>query len=190
MGCADSERGQSKLPTPNSTLIDYEAVRLVDLDGESLDLWSEAAGQATVVVFTRTDCPISNRYAPEIRRLYDEFHPRGVEFYLIYVDPREQPEAIRKHLAEYDYPCPGLRDPDHTLVAATGASVTPEAVVFDAKHQIVYRGRISDLYAEFGQSRAEPTTHELADALEATLAGVPVAEPVTKAVGCYIADLE
>ena len=35
-----------------------------------------------------------------------------------------------------------------------------------------------------------PSSTILADAIEATLAGQPVAEPVTKAVGCYIGDLE
>ena len=58
---------------------------------------------------------ISNRFAPEIRRLYERYHPQGANFYLIYVDPREQPETIGKHLREYEYPCQGLRDPEHTL---------------------------------------------------------------------------
>ena len=31
----------------------------------------------TVLIFISTDCPISNRYAPEIKRLHDEFAPKG-----------------------------------------------------------------------------------------------------------------
>ena len=59
-----------------------------------------------------------------------------------------------------------------------------------ANWKIAYRGRIDNWYSELGKSRSAATTHDLADAIEATLAGRPVAEPVTKAVGCYIEDLK
>jgi hypothetical protein len=68
--------------------------------------------------------------------------------------------------------------------------VTPEAVVFDRAWNITYRGRINDLYADFGKSRATPSKHDLQEAIEATLVGRPVAEPTTKAIGCYIEDLK
>jgi peroxiredoxin len=169
---------------------DVGAIQLTDLDGQPRTLWASAGDAATVVIFTRTDCPISNRYAPDIRALYERFHSHSVAFYLVYVDPRQSPDEIRAHLAEYEYPCPALRDPEHRLVAATGATVTPEAVVFDAEHRKTYRGRIDDLNAELGLSRSAANTHDLADAIAATLAGKVVAEPVTEAVGCTIADLK
>jgi hypothetical protein len=107
----------------------------------------------------------------------------------VYVDPDESPDEIRRHLTEYKYPCAGLRDPSHTLVRATGVSVTPEAVVYNAAHDIVYRGRINNLYEAYGKARDAATTHDLADAIENTLAGNPVAERTVEAVGCPIADL-
>lgn len=124
-----------------------------------------------------------------MRGIFEKVHLQGVDFYLIYVDPSEKPDAIREHLRQYEYPCAGLRDPDHTLVAETGASVTPEAVVFDSDWRIAYRGRISDEYVEVGKSRTNSIHHDLQDAIEATLAGRPVAAPVTRAVGCDIGDL-
>ncbi len=166
------------------------SLRLLDLDDKPVELWKNGHDAITVVIFTRTDCPIANRYAPEIRRLYDTFHQRGVEFVLIYVDPREQSEAIRRHLQEYGYPCPGLRDPQHTLVAHCKAITTPEAVVFNKDRSIAYAGRVDDLYLEVSKPRAEATTHDLADAIESTLLGQPVANPRTKAIGCLIADLK
>jgi Redoxin len=165
---------------------------LLAIDGRPFDLWQNEGNDAasTVVVFTRTDCPISNRYAPTVKKLHEAFQPRGVRFYLVYVDPKEGPDEIRRHLKEFDYPCPGLRDPSHSFIASTGATVTPEAVVFDAAREVVYRGRIDDLYAGYGEARDEATTHELADAIAATLAGQPVAQSVTEAVGCPISDLQ
>ena len=166
-----------------------QPISLIDLDGQPYDLWQKP-GEITVVLFTRSDCPISNRCAPEIRRLCQAYELRGVAFYLVYVDPGEQPEVIRRHLREYQYPCQGLRDPQHTLVTHCGATTTPEAVVFGQNRVMIYRGRVDDRYVDFGQARAEPTTHDLADAIESTLLGKSVANPRTQAIGCLIADLK
>lgn len=179
VGCSKVDDDRSSQPT----------IHLLKLDGQPFDLWQKPE-TVTVVLFTRSDCPISNRCAPEIRRLYDTYQSRGVEFYLVYVDPREEPDAIRQHLQEYRYPFPGLRDPEHALVAHCGATITPEAVVFDQQRTMVYRGRVDDRYVDFGQARAEATTHDLADAIESTLAGRSVANPRTKAIGCLIEDLK
>jgi hypothetical protein len=192
-GCAD-QGGQHTVAasiTPAATSPAKEtATGLLDLDGKPFDLRGSSKGRVHVVVFTRSDCPVSNRFAPEVRGLYDKFHPLGVDFYLIYVDPRQKPEAIREHLGEFEYPCPGLRDPKHVLVKQIGAKITPEAFVFDRGGNIAYRGRINNQYEDFGKSRAVPSKHDLQEAIEATLVGRPVAEPVTKAIGCYIDDLK
>jgi cytochrome oxidase Cu insertion factor (SCO1/SenC/PrrC family) len=188
LGCAKDQCCSSN---PNSDDAPQRPpIRLLDLDGRPFDLWSEGRPAIKVVLFTRTDCPISNQYAPEIRRLYDTYQARGVEFYLIYVDPREGSDDIRRHLREYAYPCQGLRDPAHTLVAHCHAATTPEAAVFDKNQAVTYQGRVDDQYADLGQPRAEPTTHDLADAIESTLLGRPVANPRTQAVGCPIVDLK
>lgn len=165
-------------------------LRLLDLADNEVNPFQETNTAITLFLFTRTDCPISNRYAPEIRRLYDKFSPQNVIFWLVYLDPDETVETIRQHIADYSYPCAALRDPQHTLVKMTGARVTPEAAVFVAERKMVYRGRIDDRYVDFGKARAAPTTHDLEQALEAVLSGNPVAESTTSAVGCYIADLK
>src|SRR5438309_372774 len=112
-GCS---RDEAYRPSP-------PAIHLLDLDGRPVDLWRP--DRVTVVVFTRTDCPISNRAAPEIRRLHEAYHDKGVEFFLVYVDASESPEAIRKHLQEYGYPCPALRDTEHVLVQRCNATTPP-----------------------------------------------------------------
>ena len=55
---------------------------------------------------------------------------------------------------------------------------------------MAYRGRIDDRNVELGKSRSTAVKRDLADAIAATLAGEPIAEPFTKAVGCPIADLK
>jgi hypothetical protein len=162
---------------------------LLDLDGQKLDVLKFDCNVITVFVFTRTDCPISNRCAPEIRRLHETYQARGVEFFLVYVDPMDKPDEIRRHLQEYDYRCRAIRDPKHELVAYCEATTTPEAVVFAKDGAMSYRGRVDNQYAELGNSRAQPTTHDLADAIDSVIQGRPVAVPRTKAIGCMIADL-
>ena len=168
------------------------ATSILDLDGRAVDPLA-IEGRASVLVFVRTDCPISNRYAPEIRRLQERFAARGAAFWLVYADAAEPVEAIRAHLRAFDLPARALRDPGHVLVRKTGARVTPEAVVFVpgvGGARLVYRGRIDDRYLDFDRMRAAPTTHDLEDALEAVLAGKAVPREETPAVGCFLADVE
>ena len=166
-----------------------EPVFLLDLSGRRIEPLEQSEAAATVFLFLRTDCPISNRYAPEIRRLHDRFVPSGVEFWMIYPDPDEPLPAIRQHLADFEYPGRAARDPEHALVEKTQATVTPEAAVF-AEGELAYLGRIDNRYVDFGKTRAAATTHDLADALVAILEGRPVPEPRTTAVGCFISDLK
>jgi len=160
----------------------------LDLVGRPVDPFSEESG-ASVLLFVRTDCPISNRYAPEVNRLHKKFAAQGVAFWLVYPDAGESAEAIRKHVSEFDLQGVVLRDPYHVLVQASGVTITPEAAVYKGHRRLLYRGRIDDRYVDFGRARPAPTTHDLEQALEAVLAGKPVRETRTRAVGCYISDL-
>lgn len=163
--------------------------RLLTLENRPVDPFQAAPGvKAIVFLFTSTDCPISNRYAPDVRRLYEMFAGRGVRFWLVYPNPAELPSAIRTHLQEYGYPMPALRDPHQDLVGLAGATVTPEAAVFDTRARMLYRGRIDDRYVEVGLDRPSATTHDLEDAVASVLAGRTVPQPTTRAVGCYLAD--
>ena len=89
-----------------------------------------------------------------------------------------------------------LIDPNDTTTKVlvhgqlAGATVTPTAVVLDREGAVRYRGRIDDFYAALGKPRRQATTHELRDALDAVLAGKPVAVPEAKALGCYIVSPE
>ena len=82
------------------------------------------------------------------------------------------------------------RDRDHTLVKMAGATITPEAVVLDARQRVVYRGRIDDRFVELGRERPAATRRDLRNALTAALAGKPVSPAKTQAVGCFIADMK
>jgi hypothetical protein len=167
------------------------SVAVLDLEGRSVRPLEGLSAGASVFVFVRTDCPIANRYAPELRRIAGRFGPSGVSFFVVYVDPSESVTAIRRHREEYRHPGSPLRDPEHALVKRARAHVTPEAAVFaPGPHgpRLVYHGRIDDRTLDFGRERPAPTTHDLEEALAAVLAGRPVPRETAPAVGCSIPD--
>jgi hypothetical protein len=142
---------------------------------------------ATVVVFVGADCPVSNRYAPEILRLRDRFRAAGVEFLAVYPDARAAGEALRAHRREYLPDLPVLRDADRKLAAACRVSVTPEAAVFTPAGALVYHGRIDDRFADVGVMRPQPTKRDLEEVLEAMAKGTTPPVASAPAVGCPIA---
>jgi hypothetical protein len=162
---------------------------VTDLAGKPFDPFRAANGKVVVFIFVRTDCPISNRYAPTLQQLGTQ-HREDATFFLVYPSKKETPDAIRKHDHEFGYVFAALRDPQHILVKESQAQITPEAAVFDAGRRLIYHGRIDNLYEDFSHARKFPTTHELADAIEAAIAGKPLSANATPAVGCYISDLE
>jgi hypothetical protein len=166
---------------------------LLDLEGKSVNPLADSSAKAAVFIFTRADCPISNRYAPEVRRLSESFASEKLKFWLVYPDADAAPDAIRRHIKEFNYNCEALRDPRRELVKATGVSVTPEAAVFVFNRSgplMIYRGRIDDRYAAFGKHRPAPTARDLEDVLTAVVKGGKLKFKTTPAVGCYIADLK
>jgi hypothetical protein len=158
------------------------------LDGTAADPFQKSPGKIVVLVFVRTDCPISNRYAPAIQRISAKYESKTA-FWLVYPDKSESTEKIRQHEREYKYQLPALRDPQLALVKLAQARVTPEVAVFDANRHLAYHGRIDDLYPALGRARHAATTHELDDAIRAVLDGraPPAGAP---GVGCFISDLE
>lgn len=167
----------------------YAETRLPGLDATSQDPFA-APARARVFLFVRSDCPITNRYAPELQRLSREFAQRGVAFWLIYPDPAATPQNIREHIAQYSLPGTALLDPHHELVKRAQAKTAPEAAVFDGAGHLVYHGRIDDRWVNPGQARPAASTHDLEDAVSAVLAGRKPAQFETRAVGCWLADLE
>lgn len=165
------------------------AVRLLDLDNRLVDPFLAAEGhRAVVMLFASVECPISNRYAPVVKRLYETFASQGVAFWLIYPNPADQPAAIRDHIKAFGYPVHALRDPRHELVKLAKVTITPEAALFDSTRQLAYHGRIDDRYVSIGVERPAPTRSDLAEALTAALAGQPQKQASAPAVGCFIAD--
>lgn len=139
-----------------------------------------------VLFFVRTDCPISNRYAPEMARLAGRFAPSGISFYLVYPDLADEAEGIEAHRRDHSLRQPWIRDLDHTLVRRCSTKVTPEAAILARDGTVVYHGRIDDRWIRPGKARARAIRRDLESNLEALVAGRPIEVSTRKAVGCPI----
>ncbi len=187
-GCGRADSTGSPLPATNTVKTSSSALTVFDLAGHALNPFDATDAKAIVFIFISTDCPISNRYAPEIRRVEEQFARSGVRFWLVYADADTSSDAIRKHVKEYHLPQQVLRDPRQTLVRLAQARVTPEGAVFLPGGRLVYHGRIDNRYADLGKERPEATQHDLEEVLKAIVQGKPVPFSTGKAVGCYIPE--
>ena len=188
-GCGRADSTRTTTPVALAAESAKSAVSefaVFDLAGHTVDPFADDNAKATVCIFVGLDCPISNRYAPEIRRLVQEFS--SIRFWLVYADPDASSELIETHLKDYTLPATGLRDPRHSLVRLSQVRVTPEAAVFLPGRRLVYHGRIDNRYVELGKERPEATQHDLQNVLDAIRRGKPVPYATAKAVGCYISD--
>ena len=157
-----------------------------DVDGRSWSLFAPSAGRFDLLFFISADCPISNRYAPEIQRVCSDYQSRGVRCFAVYPDATDV-AAVKRHRNEYGFgtSIPAILDRDRTIVRLARPHVTPEAALVSSAGPL-YRGRIDDLYVDVGRSRRAPTRRDLRLALDAAIAGRPIPRAETDAVGCAI----
>jgi hypothetical protein len=162
---------------------------VTDTDGRQWSLLAPAAHELDLLFFVSPDCPISNRYAPEIARICTDYRARGVRCFLVYPDSGVDSATVSAHRREYGLAAaaPAILDRSHMLVRAAGPRVTPEAALYSSAGRI-YRGRIDDWYIDVGRSRRQATQHDLRLRIEAALAGRSIAPAETEAVGCFIAN--
>jgi len=148
---------------------------------------AEWRGQKAVLLFFVTiDCPVGNSYVPEMNRIRDDYAKRGVTVWAVQADTTIPDPKVATYAKEYRYTFPLLLDPRQNLVQLTGATVTPEAVVLSPEGQVLYHGRIDNRVEDFGKQRPQATVHDVRDALDAVIAGKPIAHPATKSIGCAI----
>ena len=165
------------------------SVAATDVEGRSVALMQPGQTRAVVLFFIASDCPISNRTVPEMKRVQAEFAGQGVRFWFVYPNATQTPQSIREHLGSFSLGDTALTDPHERLARMTGVKWTPESAVlvpYKGGLRTVYAGRIDDRYLGIGRERPQATQHDLEDAVSATLAGHQPKRPGGPSVGCGI----
>lgn len=154
---------------------------LPDADGSEHSLASLKGKQGTVLIFVSTQCPVSNLYNERMEKLSKDLGALGVNVVGINSNWEETPAIIKAHAAAKNLSFKILKDKGNRVADRLDAQVTPEAYFLDASNKLVYRGRIDN-----SRQGNAITSQELREAVEATLAGKPVAKSEVKAFGCSI----
>jgi peroxiredoxin len=167
---------------------------LPGVDGKTHCLKDYAASKLLVIAFICNHCPTSQLYEMRIKQIADDYKDKGVALVAIepnnpdavmldemgYTDVGDSLEEmkIRAEFRHFDFPY--LYDGETQKIStAYGPSATPHIFVFDAVRKLRYEGRVDN-------NMREPlvTRRDARDALDALLAGKPVAVAKTPSVGC------
>ncbi len=119
----------------------------------SSEEWATRPG--IVLIFMGTRCPVTDAYAPEMARLARRYSKLGIAFYGLYCEPDITAESAAAHAAAHDLPFPILPDPDQRVARQAGVRFTPEAVVLASDGQVLYHGRINDIYTPDGRRQSQ-----------------------------------
>ena len=183
LGLSACGPGSEESPTPGPA--SQELAQIRELDG---GLYAPNVELPSVLLFVGRLCPISNASVPELQRIIADYAARGFDFRLVYTDRDDSLEELRLHRREFELELPALLDFEQLLAQRYGVTVTPEVALVSVEGELVYRGRINDLYADFNLQRKQPRNHDLRLALDAVLAGEVPNPSRTEAVGCVLPD--
>jgi peroxiredoxin len=172
---------ENEIPAPPAIGSTIEDFTLPDADGKNHSLNSLKGKNGTVVIFVATQCPVSNAYNERMEKLAQDYKARGIAVVGINSNITESADAVKTHAGENKLTFPILKDAGNKIADRFGATKTPEAYFLDGSNKLVYHGRIDN-----SRDAAGVNATELRDAMEAILAGKPVAKTTAMAFGCTI----
>jgi len=162
---------------------------VTDSNGQVHQLGNKPGVKAIVLVFLGPECPISQRYTPELNRIAAMHRTNAIEFYGVVSARKLTREIVSAFVTEYAIEFPVLVDPELALARWLRPTHVPEAFVLKADGDRVYHGRIDDWYPALGKPRRVIQQRELRDAIDALLAGRTPARAYAPPVGCYFEEL-
>lgn len=165
-------------PPIGATIADFT---LPDADGNDHSLSSLKGKNGTVLIFIAVQCPVSNAYNERMEKLSQDYKARGVNVIGINANRTEPADAVKSHATEKHLTFTILKDPGNKIADRLGAERTPEAYLVDANGKLVYHGRIDN-----NRNASQVNASDLQNAIEALLAGKPIAKTTASAFGCTI----
>ncbi|HVJ69171.1 MAG TPA: redoxin domain-containing protein, partial [Caulifigura sp.] len=175
-------------PTTDVAVERRDCLKATDLDGGLHRIAAGCGRHGTALVFLSTTCPISNTYLPQLKTTAARCRRHKIDFFGVIADSAvTRAEAIR-HRDEFQLDFPVLFDVSGTLRRELKATHTPQAIVLSKTGEVVYSGRIDDLYGDLGSKRTSASMHELRDALKSLSCDESVAVASTTPIGCLLED--
>jgi len=162
---------------------------VVDSQGMARQLGQKPGVKAVVLVFLGPECPISQRYVPELKRIAALHQTNAVEFYGVVAGRQVTLESVAAFVKDYAIDFPVLVDESLALARWLRPTHVPESFVLKPDGDVVYHGRIDDWYQALGKPRTVVQQRELRDGISALLAGRNPPRIYARPVGCYFEEL-
>jgi peroxiredoxin len=169
------------------TAIDF---KLKNVDGKFVSLADYTKAKGYIVVFTCNHCPFAQAYEQRIIDLHKTYAAKG--FPVVAINPNDKDrspedsyENMKTRAKDKKYPFVYLYDETQEIAKAYGATRTPHVYLLqktDAGNKVTYIGAIDDNSEEPKDVKEK----YLANAIDALLAGKPIENNSTKAIGCGI----
>src|SRR5271169_1152361 len=176
----------AKAPAEVALPATVDDFRLPDQNLHSHQLSQLGDASAVVLITQQNSCPVSRNNATAVQALVDAYKPKGVEIFMLNSTPSDKRDAIVAEAAAYGYNLPILLDSNQLVGEQLGVTRTAEVIVIDPKTwKIMYRGPIDDRVT-YERQKASADHTWAKDALDAMLAGKPVAVARVESVGCII----
>ena len=143
---------------------------------------------ALLVMFICNHCPFVKHVRSALAELGNEYQKRGAGVVAISSNdaigyPDDSPQNMADEAKSAGYAFPYLYDETQAVARSYQAACTPDFFVFDQEQKLVYRGQLDD--SRRG-NEIPVTVVGLRAALDAVLAGSPVAAAQKPSVGCNI----
>jgi len=161
---------------------------LPDPAGGQVALADFHAAPALVVVFLCNHCPYVKHLRAGLAQFARDVQARGVAVVGISANdvanyPEDSPAKMAAEAKSAGYTFPYLYDESQAVARAYRAACTPDFFLFDAARRLAYRGQFDD--SRPGNGKAV-TGRDLRAAVDALLAGKPVAGEQQPSLGCNI----
>ncbi len=162
--------------------------RLPDTAGKSVALADFQGKPALLVIFMCNHCPYVKHIAGGLAQLARDYLPRGAAIVGINANdvanyPDDSPAKMAQEAKSVGYIFPYLHDESQAVAKAYRAACTPDIFLFDRDRRLVYRGQFDDSRPG---NNVPVTGKDLRAALDAVLAGQPVAGDQKASIGCNI----
>jgi thiol-disulfide isomerase/thioredoxin len=166
---------------------------LPGIDGQTHKL-GDYTDPLLMIMFICNHCPTSQLYEGRMKKLVEDYRGKGVGFVAIqpndpnaillselgYTDVSDSLEEMKIRAEFRHFNFPYLYDGEtQSVTQAYGAQATPHVFLFDKERKLRYEGRIDN-----AQRESLVKIQDARAALDALLAGNPVAVPHTPAFGC------
>ena len=180
------------LHSNSNPLLESHDIVVISSDASAVRPFEGPSGQLVAFVFISHECPIANAMAPDILAIAASARESGAQFYAVHPAVWVDNAMIGAHAKAFGYaPLTAvLHDDEQRITNAIGATMTPGAALVrldgEGGFTLLYLGRVNDLYAAVGRRKANATSHDFADALDAARAGRTIPSTQPKAIGCFI----